>query len=419
MKKSFLVFALAGLLSLPSVVLAEASWYGSIRAGWQSDDISGVANAGSRWGIKGTSEISEGLSAVYRFEHNIDSTSASLTSGRLSYVGLSGGFGTLSIGQVDNAALNNAGFVDNSTFLGTSELANKVGNTVSYAASVGSMSFQIDAIGDRGSANDKDLDSAQFGASLQIGENGTIGFGYIKHPTKDMDEPTRGSGVIYSDCEDVANGNRACVETAVNQDLTAHIDSDKQTQIAGKYTIGGATMHLGYGQRKVSTGSSAAMRNEDDSAYGMGLEAGDKLEAVHKTTFFGIAGGLGDTGVSYFLQVRNKKDSVTKVKASYLDRHKMLPQAGGDVTEQDVADRAKELGLEVDGTTVRAPADKGDDGRAADVARGKMKTTSKTTPFVLGLSRSLGGGASVHFEYVNDDDDATKNTSLLALKVDF
>ena len=152
----------------------------------------------------------------------------------------------------------------------------------------------------------------------------------------------------------------------------------------------------------------------------MGLEAGDKLEAVHKTTFFGIAGGLGDTGVSYFLQVRNKKDSVTKVKASYLDRHKMLPQAGGDVTEQDVADRAKELGLEVDGTTVRAPADKGDDGRAADVARGKMKTTSKTTPFVLGLSRSLGGGASVHFEYVNDDDDATKvNTSLLALKVDF
>ena len=52
---------------------------------------------------------------------------------------------------------------------------------------LGSMSFQIDAIGDRGSANDKDLDSAQFGASLQIGENGTIGFGYIKHPdAKDM-----------------------------------------------------------------------------------------------------------------------------------------------------------------------------------------------------------------------------------------
>ena len=361
---------------------------------------------------------------MYRFEHNIDSTSASLTSGRLSYVGLSGGFGTLSIGQVDNAALNNAGFVDNSTFLGTSELANKVGNTVSYAASVGSMSFQIDAIGDRGSANDKDLDSAQFGASLQIGENGTIGFGYIKHPTKDMDEPTRGSGVIYSDCEDVANGNRACVETAVNKDLTAHIDSDKQTQIAGKYTIGGATMHLGYGQRKVSTGSSAAMWMADENDptmgdYGMGLEAGDKLEAVHKTTFFGIAGGLGDTGVSYFLQVRNKKDSVTKVKASYLDRHEMLPAESDDVTEQDVADRAKELGLEVDGTTVRAPAAVGAEGRAADVARGKMKTTSKTTPFVLGLSRSLGGGASVHFEYVNDDDDATKNTSLLALKVDF
>ena len=375
----------------------------------------------------GTSEISEGLSAVYRFEHNIDSTSASLTSGRLSYVGLSGGFGTLSIGQVDNAALNNAGFVDNSTFLGTSELANKVGNTVSYAASVGSMSFQIDAIGDRGSANDKDLDSAQFGASLQIGENGTIGFGYIKHPTKDMDEPTRGSGVIYSDCENVANGNRACAETVVNKDLTAHIDSDKQTQIAGKYTIGGATMHLGYGQRKVSTGSSAAMWMADENDptmgdYGMGLEDGDKLEAVHKTTFFGIAGGLGDTGVSYFLQVRNKQDSVTKVAASYQDKFTARPKDAGD--EQKAYDEMY-LDEVTDGSAVREPGQLADGSNGTDAtltqdrARGKMKTTSKTTPFVLGLSRSLGGGASVHFEYVNDDDDTTKNTSLLALKVDF
>ena len=372
---------------------------------------------------------------MYRFEHNIDSTSASLTSGRLSYVGLSGGFGTLSIGQVDNAALNNAGFVDNSTFLGDSELANKVGNTVSYAASVGSMSFQIDAIGDRGSANDKDLDSAQFGASLQIGENGTIGFGYIKHPTKDMDEPIRRSDVLYSDCVG-PDGARSCVETATTADPTAHIDSDKQTQIAGKYTIGGATMHLGYGQRKVSTGSSAAMWMADENDptmgdYGMGLEDGDKLEAVHKTTFFGIAGGLGDTGVSYFLQVRNKQDSVTKVTASYADRHAEWVAAGDDAKKAlaGMLDESNEAGSEVRAVgQVKSQA--GDrsgatDGDAAttqataDRARGKMKTTSKTTPFVLGLSRSLGGGASVHFEYVNDDDDATKNTSLLALKVDF
>ena len=121
---------------------------------------------------------------MYRFEHNINSTNASLAGGgRLSYVGLSGGFGTLTIGQVDNAALNNAGFVDNSTFLGDSELANKVGNTVSYATSVGAASFQIDVIGDKGSAKDQDADSAQFGASLAIGENGKIGFGYIDHAT--------------------------------------------------------------------------------------------------------------------------------------------------------------------------------------------------------------------------------------------
>ena len=44
---------------------------------------------------------------------------------------------------------------------------------------------------------------------------------------------------------------------------------------------------------------------------------------------------------------------------------------------------------------------------------------SKNSPWLLALSRSLGGGASVHFEHDNPDTAGVKSTSYLALKVDF
>ena len=65
---------------------------------------------GSRWGVKGSNEVSEGLSAVYRYEESLDLTSASLGAGnRLSYVGLSGGFGSVTLGRVFSASYNHVG----------------------------------------------------------------------------------------------------------------------------------------------------------------------------------------------------------------------------------------------------------------------------------------------------------------------
>ena len=70
-----------GQLSVPSVVLgaemAGASLYGSFRAGLEfgSGDAS-VSNYGSRWGIKGSHEVSEGLTASYKYEGTLDMTNA-------------------------------------------------------------------------------------------------------------------------------------------------------------------------------------------------------------------------------------------------------------------------------------------------------------------------------------------------------
>ena len=67
MRNLLTVSLLGVLLSIPSVVFAQASWYGSIRTGIESDDSNntGVADFASRWGIQGSSEVSEGLTGRY------------------------------------------------------------------------------------------------------------------------------------------------------------------------------------------------------------------------------------------------------------------------------------------------------------------------------------------------------------------
>ena len=189
MKKLIAVSLLAGLLSLPTVVFAEASWYGSIRAGVSSAPTensrttgqTGVSDFYSRWGIKGSSEVSEGLTAVYRYERNIDSTDASDPGGRLSYVGLSGSFGTITVGQVWSASYNSFGaIVDKSGAYGASDTTTRVGDAVSYAVTVGNLSVQADAIMD--STTNKSVDSIQVGATLGgLMETGSIAAAHIQH----------------------------------------------------------------------------------------------------------------------------------------------------------------------------------------------------------------------------------------------
>ena len=423
-------------LSIPSAVFAEASWYGSIRAGWTSESGSkaaptgaGVRQFGSRWGIKGASEVSDGLSAVYKFETRINE---STQSSEELYVGLSGGFGTVSMGKLPAAGNVHAGFVDNSVLLGSNAglLANKQGSVISYASpNIGGFSFQVDAQGDRSGAQDKDVDSAQFGATMQLGESGKIGMAYVDRATKGKDTPTRKANAKVKDGE--------VTTAAVAADDTAHIDDDKTAMIAGQYRIGGMALHLGYGQRKWDTDSTAGKWDEDEDDYAKGLAGGDLLDKKQKTTFFGVGGGIGDTGVSFFLQVKDTKTDSNKVTHSYKDKFDAWDGKGlaaennkeTAVDDKDDREAAEAAGIVFGANNIaKQPGEaEGSDGNyakaggdlEADLARGSEKSSVKHTPFTLGLSRSLGGGASIHLEHDNTDDDKKHNVTALFLKVDF
>ena len=343
MKKLLTVTCLAGLLSVPSVVFAEASWYGSIRAGVATTPVDAdadgttdhsvthVRDASSRWGVKGDSEVAEGLTAVYRFESKLDSTDGSQPGGRLSYVGLSGGFGSITVGQIWNAAYNSFGAVtDNSLIFGDAETGYRHGDAVSYAVSVGDISLQADVL--MNGATDKSTDKIEVGATIGgLMESGSIA---IAHRGTDTD-------ITWDHDSDA--------DTAAQATGTQKVTTN---YIAGQYGIGGMIVYLGYAKSDTKNNTCAS------------ANTACVTKAESDTTFAGIRGSVGDTGVGYLFQLRDKSSESTN-------------NASTPVT-----------------------------------------TKSKSTPWVFGMSRSLGGGASVHFEH-GDPDSTEKSSTGVWLKVDF
>ncbi len=192
MKKQFIALGVASLLTAPSSGFADEhgnapNLYGSFRVNLSSQDgETSIVNNGSRWGVKGTPEVSEGLNAVYRYEQGLDfgSKKAKDVENRLSFVGISGGFGSLTAGTFTSATYAHTGSY---TDLGFSEsfaghAKNKVGNAISYAASTGPVSFQFDVqMKDPSDENsykgstedsfvkDSSVDEVQFGLSFDTG----------------------------------------------------------------------------------------------------------------------------------------------------------------------------------------------------------------------------------------------------------
>ena len=344
MRNLLTVSLLGVLLSIPSVVFAQASWYGSIRTGIESDDSNntGVADFASRWGIQGSSEVSEGLTAVYRYERSIDSSDASEPDGRLSYVGLSGGFGTVTIGKVWGAAYNHfGGIVDQALWYGsTGETGLRFADAVSYSVSVGNVSLQADAIMDQ--SRDKTGDGFAFGATLGgVMETGSI-------------------AIAYRNTELDSSSYKPSVPAT---------DKVSSSFVAGSYSIGDMTVFLGYSQdSKDDTGCVAVAGTAGATADGC------IADGKTKTSFAGVYGGVGDTGVNYVFTMRNEKLS-------------------GDGFQGDDDTYLTQNGTETE-------------------------FSEKSTPWTLGLSRSLGGGATVYFEHGEPDSDDDSSTAIW-LQVDF
>ena len=254
MKKQLIAVGLAGLLTIPAVSfsqeMAGPGLYGSFRTGVQfGSGDSDVIDLTSRWGIKGSHEVSEGLTAAYKYEARMDTTSATSAGhrhaigddsasggGRLSNISLSGGFGTVTLGQIWSASGLYYGFsVDPSVVggavAGFGGASYRNGNSVSYSSSAGDVSFQIDKV-------TGDAEKVELGAGADLGPVG-VNLGYSR----------------------------------------SNVDESTFTGVAISAGAGGVNLTVGLG-------------SSDDS---------DGLES--DTSILHIGGALGDSGVTYAVQI--------------------------------------------------------------------------------------------------------------------
>lgn len=128
MKKSLIALAVAGVVSAPAAFAATANVdiYGildgsvslvEVKAGGVTlvDNVQ-TGNVGnvdaSRFGIKGAEDLGGGLKAIWQVESKLDVDNATSIGERNTFVGLSGGFGTVVIGRHDTPEKMSTGKLD-------------------------------------------------------------------------------------------------------------------------------------------------------------------------------------------------------------------------------------------------------------------------------------------------------------------
>jgi len=173
MQKKLIAAAVAGALVAPSV-MADVSVSGSIRTGveytgsdWQ------VADNFSRLRFKASSDLGNGQSAYMNYEFRVNSAQGSIVTGdtqRLSYVGIKGDWGSLSLGAQWSTAFNTVGtFIDKSNrYGGTGNtcIQYRMRDSVMLSTTLGGLSIMADA---QMKAGGDDIDRATVGGLMSIG----------------------------------------------------------------------------------------------------------------------------------------------------------------------------------------------------------------------------------------------------------
>jgi len=164
MKKSALALAVAAaLVGFGTAAHADTTLYGSARVSLDYDDfdssytrnangtltriIAGsnawdIFNNASRLGVRGEEDLGGGLSAIYQYEFGVDVTEGgNLNSNRPKWVGLKGGFGSVTAGTQWTPyynvigigdIFNNSKIFDNDTYLGNT-FGLRMDNSLIYA----------------------------------------------------------------------------------------------------------------------------------------------------------------------------------------------------------------------------------------------------------------------------------------------
>jgi len=256
MQKKLIAAAVAGALVAPQV-LADVSVAGSIRNGvTYFADSWGVTAAGSRLRFKADSDLGNGQNVYMTYEFTVNSADGNIGTDkkgqRLTYVGMKGDWGSLSLGAQWSTAYNTVGtFIDRSFLIGgyaASCLQYRMANSAMLSTQLGGLSLMADAQMDPATADSLDratvgglfaLGGLSLGAMYQSADDDCMGVG----GAMDIGGISLAGGFVDSD----ANGASFGVNASIGG-LYASFDSDDNGDaIVGNYTMGlggGASMIL-------------------------------------------------------------------------------------------------------------------------------------------------------------------------------
>lgn len=271
--KKMLVIAVAAALIAPAAAMADTTLYGKLHAsvgsvdtGTGSDTV--VESHSSRFGVKGSTELDNGLSATYGLEYglDIDGDNSRALAARNTFAGVKGNFGEVRIGRHDTPAkLATAGLDAFADTYGALENiiatdGHRVDNAVAYINKFGPVGF---AYAHSTAPLAQDLSTAALpdtaaNTAMANYSNGPIyaGVGYtdIKNvgTTANLGlgykaEAGHFANLVYEQAEgDGAN-------TVASQNATgipAAGQKDTNVYVAGGFKTGAATIKAAYGEGK-------------------------------------------------------------------------------------------------------------------------------------------------------------------------
>ena len=164
MNRKLIAAAVSAAVIAPVAAQAESEFYGSIRNAIELNDITGdgttdLSGVVSRLGFKGSSDIGNGMTVSGRYEFSAttdkegddDKGKRGIGDVRLAQVGISGGFGSVTLGQQWSSYFNTFGTLVSPTMSLGYYIYSSVGagivrtsNTIQYSNSFGPVSAYLD-----------------------------------------------------------------------------------------------------------------------------------------------------------------------------------------------------------------------------------------------------------------------------------
>ena len=420
--------------------------------GGGADDPS-FSSFASRWGIKGSSEVSEGLTSVYKFETRIGANATSTNakggiddsqSTNQLYVGLSGGFGSITLGKQSSAAYNHSGAIrDISSWHSHGDVGSRISNALSYSYAAESFSMQVAAIMDGATDTDGAVDRVEFGMTVGLGDIGKVAIGYEKQEDSMMAGEAIEDATLWDGTAEVPMADfmldadtgkvkvpegvwrNADNEMVMGKVEVAHTNSvvevywDGSTPVMNPMSIGGkvydAECYTGTPPTPKKGAAACTKTTHVWATVTPGTPANNDADPADPMVDSSIAQDSGGTTATVTPMDKTFGHKASHISASFglAGITIGLGHTSTDSNDPTMGNKAKTNFLGASGGI-------GDSGLSWNAWGRNVEDHDgmETSPWTVGLAKSLGGGATTFIEHTNADDGEDGTTSI-ALRVDF